>query len=173
MGRIDLWVPLGEDPDDLRARFEADPGRWLPPPALERGPDHWAVDIHAGPITRTATCAVAEPFGDDEYLRRRVGWQADPEPGEGEATRALPSLDGTLTLRTIADSRCDLGLAGTYQAPTGPIGASFGPAQLQALAEAAAAHFLHRTAAHLLDPAAAPEPPDAAAGGEETPATSS
>ncbi len=172
MGRIDLWVPLDDDPAELRARFRTDPGRWLPPPAQERGPDHWAVEIQAGPITRTATCGVGEVFGDEELLQRRIGWQADPEPGDDAATRALPPLDGTLSLRTLADTRCDLGLAGTYRAPSGSIGASFGPAQLQMLAESAAARFLHDTAAGLLEIDGSVGPPEEPAGGEETPAPS-
>lgn len=148
MARLALWQPLAGDPGDLAERLAAEPPSWLPGDTEPRGPGHWAVDIAAGPIERTVTCMVGEPRGGSGTVRRRIAWTADPEPGD-ELNRALPSFDGDLELRDV-DGHAEIHLDGVWSTPEGTIAAQFTPAQLQQLAEAAAADFLHGVAGRIL-----------------------
>jgi hypothetical protein len=144
-------MPLSAEPDDLVEAFARSPARWLPPPADGRGPGHWSATLRAGPIARVGTCGVGETADDgDGTHHRRLVWQADPEPETSE--RALPALRGVLALRIVGRGG-DLSIEGGYDPPTGPIGASLGPQQVQAMAEAAATGLIHDVATRLVDDA--------------------
>lgn len=149
--RVDVWVPLEGEVDDLIETFGYSPSTWLPDPAEGRGPGHWAVTLRAGPVTRAGTCGLGETTGDDSVIRRRLVWHADLETAEDDSQhRALPSFEGTLVLR-ITDRHADLGIEGSYEPPTGAIGASLSPQQLQAMAETTAANFLREVATSLAE----------------------
>jgi hypothetical protein len=147
--RVEVWIPLDGKPEETSGLLRRSPATWLPEPADERGPGHWKVTLHAGPITRAATCGVGEATGDERNVRRRIIWNADPESAE-TSDRALPSFDGALILSSVGERRANLALEGTYEAPEGSIGASLGPSQIQSLAEAAAAKFLDDVATRIL-----------------------
>lgn len=144
-------MPLDAEGDDVSEVFGYAAGSWLPGPGDGRGPGHWAVTLRAGPIERTGTCGLGEPVGDGDVVRRRLVWQADPETSSDETQhRALPSFEGVLVLR-VNDRHADLGIEGTYEPPTGPIGASLNPQQLQGMAEATTANFLRDVATALAE----------------------
>lgn len=143
-----MRIPLSAEPGDLVEAFGRSPERWLPPPAEGRGPGHWAATLRAGPIARVGTCGVGDAVEDgDATHHRRLVWQADPEPDTSD--RALPSLRGVLVLR-VACRGGDLSIEGGYDPPSGPIGASLSPQQVQAMAEAAASRLLNDVATRLL-----------------------
>jgi hypothetical protein len=147
--RLALWVPLQGGADELSAAFQAEPDTWLPAPATSRGPGHWGVELHAGPVNRMVTCLVGPAVSDATGVSRRLAWTADAEPGTNE--RVLPSFDGHLALRQEPD-HTELVLEGTYTAPTGRMGAALDANQLQRLAEAMGASMLEECAARLLGP---------------------
>lgn len=143
MPRIGVWIPLKGNTEEFALRLRRAPGYWLPPPAESRGPGHWAVELHAGPVSRVVTCMIGEPAGEGDAVRRRVRWTADPEPGDHDRTeRALPSFEGALTFRTDDGGQPEIHLEGSYRPPRGSIGAALTPAQTQQLAEASAERFL-------------------------------
>ncbi|MBW3577020.1 MAG: hypothetical protein KY462_04640 [Actinobacteria bacterium] len=152
MPRIEAWEPFeaGASTTKLVRTLSGDPHEWLPQPATDRGPGHWAVEVRAGPASRLATCMVGEPHGDEHSVRRHIRWRADPEPEDEHMQRALPSFDGYLTLRSRDGDWPELRLEGDYAAPTGSIGAALGPSQQHALAAAAARGFLHDVFAKLI-----------------------
>lgn len=146
-GDLDFWVPIHDKPESVVDVLLRDPGWWLPGPAVPRGPGHWGVEIVAGPVRRMVTCGVGEASSNERALARRLVWQVDPEPAEGESNGyALPSFAGTIEVRPVDDRRTDLHLHGTYAPPEGTIGSALGPAQIQALAEASTSGFLNALA---------------------------
>lgn len=149
---LDTWVPLEGSPEKLADALRDPPPLWLPEPVDERGPGHWGFPVHAGPVTRMATCRVGDATGAGTTVRRHLHWQADPEPHEPgeEAGRSLPSFVGTLELRHVGERRVDLRLDGAYEAPEGPIGAALNPSQVRLLAETSVRQFLADVADRLL-----------------------
>lgn len=144
--RAHAWTPVSGAPEQLATILRDLPPSWLPDPAADRGPGHWGVALHAGPVVRTVTCAVGEPHGRGNEVNRRLRWQADPEEPSGE--RVLPAFHGTLRLRVTGD-RAELHLTGSYVSPGGPVGAALNPAQIQALAQAGVRWFLEEVAARV------------------------
>jgi hypothetical protein len=149
MRRVEVWIPADGDPQDAADRLRRSPKNWLPERAEERGPGLWRVTLRAGPVSRTATCGVGHAVGAGADVSRRLVWSADPEPSE-RGERALPQFEGTIAVHAIDERRGTLRLEGSYEPPSGAIGASYGPAQLRVLAEAVAAHFLDDVAARLM-----------------------
>lgn len=151
-----MWVPIENPPEEIVRTLRGSPMEWLPGEVEDRGPGHYGVELHSGPITRRATVGVGAPDGDERSLRCRLVWKVDHEPGQDELpeedrTRALPSFEGQLRLEPQGERRADLRLEGAYQPPTGTVGRAMNPAQAQAMAEHLVRWFLSEVAAHLLD----------------------
>lgn len=147
-GSVSVLTPLGGAAEAVTARLVADPGGWLPLPAVALGGDTWSVLLHAGPIARLTSCQVGQPVADPTATWRPVRW--DPAPEGGSAAVLLPTLRGELGL--LAGAAPTLFLTGTYRPPGGGLGGRLDSGGLRRVAEATARRFVNELVRRLSEP---------------------
>jgi hypothetical protein len=138
-GRVGALIPVSGDPEQLVARFSADPATWLPSPAEALAESWWSVGLAAGPLHGRVRCHVGQPWTDAVGTWRLLTWRAEAGP--------FPGLEGSIGLRTARDL-VTLVLDGGYRAPVHAASPVDHPA-LRRLAQSTAHRFVTDIASRL------------------------
>jgi hypothetical protein len=149
MGSLVVALVIG-DIDGTATRFRGPAAGWLPAPARPSGPRQWVVDLHAGPLVRSVTCRVGDPWTEGPASWRSLAWRPSGERGDLVPIQwLLPSFTGEIGITRSPEDALQLVLRGSYAAPVGVVGAVFDAALLRRVAERTARRFLREVAGRL------------------------
>lgn len=119
---ISVARPIPPAPQ-LVERFAADPGRWLPPPARERGMNRWELDLRLGDAHRAVIAELGEVWRTERGLWRAISWAPWEQNGELVPGPVwLPAFEGSIGLREPGGDHAALVLQGGYVPPFGTLG---------------------------------------------------
>lgn len=144
-------VVVPPDAHDLRPRFAADPGSWLPDPAEPVG-EHWRVRLSAAAPSPSVPVVVAvgpvAAVGGHGLLVRALDWSAEARPGW------FPALRADLELHPA-----EVRLVGTYVPPWTGVGAAADRVVGRHLAREVVRGFLASVVRRLARPGPCAAPP--------------
>lgn len=139
---LDVFLPLPRDIPEPAETFRASPATWLPAPAVAADGGGWLIDVQAGPVTATVTCAVADAREGEETTWRRLRWTPDGDGQRHTSRRLLPVLDAQLGLAQDNSGGWSLVLTGSYDPPAAWLGEVADSIVLHRVARATLQHFL-------------------------------
>jgi hypothetical protein len=126
---------------DAVTALSADPGGWLPAPAIRQETRRWEVALAAGVVTATVLCTVGPPLVTRDGVRRLLRWEPQDRGAPWGTARNLPELEGFLEV-TAGEDGMVITLDGTYRPPLGIVGAVFDRFGMSRLAVRTAEDFL-------------------------------
>jgi hypothetical protein len=149
------YTHLGDAPGEtVERRFRADPGLWLPPPALPAD-GHWLVDVSAegvlpsGLALQRAEVRLSDARDTGGYIVRSLSWLS------ARADRIFPVLEGDFELFRLPYAGWQLSLVGMYRPPLSVVGGAADKVLGQRVAEACVRRFV-LDVAERLEPATLP-----------------
>lgn len=156
---VDLDVAVTVPAPGPTDTFLDDPARWLPAPALHRGPAAWIVNLDAGALHREVRLELGQARLMLNGLRRPVRWKPADDQHLIPLEAFLPSFTGELRLVHVRANEAELRLVGSYRPPGGLAGGLLDRTALHRVAEATARHFLEAVAQKLCQPREVLPPP--------------
>lgn len=150
---LDVSIPLPAGTGEASARrFAEDPAGWLAADARRSGAA-WQAEVRLGRVRQPVVATVGTLWVDGPERWRSLTW-TPVRIVDGirlADDRRLPTFTGRISLVTMADSRLQLVLAGTYD-PGGRLGSAIDALMLRKVAEITALQLLGDIADRLSRP---------------------
>lgn len=121
MARVNATVHVDGQRWALVHAFAADPGSWLPLPAVRVDGTGWLSTVHGGPALQSVHIRVGDVRDLPDAFTRHIRWVPVARRG-GSVSRALPVLEGQLRVEHRRPPGVDVVLTAHYRPPGGRAG---------------------------------------------------
>ena len=138
---IRLTIVLPTPAVDAVTAFRGDPATWLPTPLRRNGAASWQVYLWAGELGVLVDCGVGDVLTKGSTWHRGLTWRPLAGPGDGLLARAVPILDGQLTLVDRGEGLAELTITARYRPPGGAAGSLIDRLAMHRVARRAARTF--------------------------------